>query len=187
MPTRSRIVLLNGVGSAGKTSIAKALQAITRVPYLHVAMDDFLEMLPEAYQDHPESFRYQALVEDGQPSIAIDAGPVGESVMRGLRAAVAALAQECYNLIVDDVLFGEAGGVADYRHRLAAHDLVVVGIHAPLAVLEARERARGDRLIGLARWQFPRVHADVAYDLEVDTSRATAEDCARAIKEHFNL
>ncbi|MGN6146630.1 MAG: phosphotransferase-like protein, partial [Mesorhizobium sp.] len=33
------ILLLNGVGSAGKGSIARALQAITREPFLHVQMD----------------------------------------------------------------------------------------------------------------------------------------------------
>ena len=187
MPARSRIVVLNGVGSSGKSSIAMVLQAITRVPYLHVAMDTFLEMLPEAYQDHTDSFHYQALVEDGHPSIAIHAGPVGENVMRGLRAAVAALAEEGNNLIVDDVLFGEQGGVADYRRRLASHDFKVIGVKAPLDVLEAREKARGDRLIGLARWQFPRVHEGILYDLEVDTSRASPEACARAIRDRFDL
>jgi chloramphenicol 3-O phosphotransferase len=45
----ARIVLLNGVGSVGKSSIAKALQAITSEPFLHVQMDAFLDMLPEAY------------------------------------------------------------------------------------------------------------------------------------------
>lgn len=64
--TVSRILLLNGAGSAGKTSIAKALQAITREPYLHVAMDAFLDMLPEVYQDHAESFRYEMLTEGGR-------------------------------------------------------------------------------------------------------------------------
>lgn len=40
-----RIIILNGAGSAGKSSIAKALQAITNEPFLHVAMDDFLDIL----------------------------------------------------------------------------------------------------------------------------------------------
>jgi chloramphenicol 3-O-phosphotransferase len=40
------IVLLNGVGSAGKSSIARALQQITAEPFLYVQMDTFIEMLP---------------------------------------------------------------------------------------------------------------------------------------------
>jgi chloramphenicol 3-O phosphotransferase len=187
MAFRARIVLLNGVGSAGKSSIAKALQASTREPYLHVAMDAFLEMLPAALQDHPETFGYARLVEDGRPSIAIQTGPVGARLLAGMRGAVAALAAEGNNLIVDDVMLAEAGAMADYRARLARHDLMTVGVLAPLAVLEAREKARGDRDIGLARWQFGRVHVGMTYDFEVDTGRASPEACAEAIRRRFDL
>jgi len=53
----AKIVLLNGVGSAGKSSIAKALQAITVEPFLHVQMDAFLKMLPEPLQEHAPGLR----------------------------------------------------------------------------------------------------------------------------------
>ena len=185
--TSSRVLLLNGVGSAGKSSIAKSLQVITRAPFQHVAMDAFLDMLPAAYQDHPDGFRYETLLDRGRPSVAIHSGPVGERLMTGLRAAVAGLAGEGNDLIVDDVLFGEAGGVADYRRRLAAHDLMVVEVKAPLDVLEAREAARGDRLIGLALWQYGLVHAGIVYDFEVDTATASPEHCARRIRDRFDL
>ncbi len=56
---------------------------------------------------------------------------------------------------------------------------------APLAVLEGRERQRKDR--GLARWQYDLVHQGKIYDLEVDTSTATAMDCARKIKQAFGI
>ena len=54
-------------------------------------------------------------------------------------------------------------------------------------MLEARERARGDRMIGLARRQFARIHKDIAYDLALDTTQATALECAQRIKESFGL
>jgi chloramphenicol 3-O phosphotransferase len=62
-----------------------------------------------------------------------------------------------------------------------------VGVVASLAVREARERGRGDRAIGLARWQFDRVHSGNVYGLTVDTEEASAEACARRIVEAFNL
>jgi chloramphenicol 3-O-phosphotransferase len=43
-----RIVVLNGIGSVGKSFVAKALQALVTEPFLHVQMDAFLDMLPEA-------------------------------------------------------------------------------------------------------------------------------------------
>jgi chloramphenicol 3-O phosphotransferase len=42
-------------------------------------------------------------------------------------------------------------------------------------------------MIGLARWQYDRVHKDMTYDLEVDTSRATAMQCAEMIRKEFGL
>jgi chloramphenicol 3-O phosphotransferase len=181
----AKIVLLNGVGSAGKGSIAKALQTITSEPFLHVEMDAFLDMLPAAYQEHPEAFTYETVQQDGKPAVVISAGPVGERLMRGMRHAIAALAAQGNNLIVDDVLTGGDG--ANYAALLSGCDLFLVGVFAPLDVLEARERERGDRLIGLAHWQYDRVHRNMTYDLEVDTSRATPMECAQLIKEKFGL
>jgi chloramphenicol 3-O phosphotransferase len=63
----ARIILLNGVGSAGKSSIARALQAITSKPYLHVAMDSFLDMLPASYWDHPDGFTFTPVTDAAEP------------------------------------------------------------------------------------------------------------------------
>lgn len=35
----TRIIVLNGIGSVGKSSVARALQREARRPFLHVAMD----------------------------------------------------------------------------------------------------------------------------------------------------
>jgi chloramphenicol 3-O phosphotransferase len=103
-----------------------------------------------------------------------------------MRHAIAAMAAQGNNLIVDDVLLGE-DKAADYAQLLRPFDVFRVGVFAPLNVLEARERQRGDRLIGLARWQYDRVHTGIEYDLEVDTGTASAVACAELIKQRFRL
>ncbi|MER8742967.1 chloramphenicol phosphotransferase [Mesorhizobium sp. M1004] len=181
----AKIVLLNGVGSAGKSSIARALQTIATEPFLHVQMDAFIDMLPPALQDHADGFSFETVLEDGRPSVVIRSGPVGARTMRGMRHAIAAMAGQGNNLIVDDVIFDEE--IAEYVELLSSFDLHLVGVMAPLEVLEAREAARADRLPGLARWQYGRVHNGIDYDLEVDTSRLTPLECARRIQERFRL
>jgi chloramphenicol 3-O phosphotransferase len=181
----ARIILLNGVGSVGKSSVAKALQAITADPFLHVSMDAFLEMMPPGSFDRPDDVMFEVIEEDGKPSVVIKQGLFADRVMRGMRHAIAAMADEGNDMIVDDVLLFDAG--AHYEDVLAAHQLIKVGLFAPLDVLEERERQRGDRLIGLARWQYGRVHRGINYDLEIDTSRATAQECAQRIKMAFGL
>ncbi len=186
------IVLLNGVGSVGKSSIAKALQKITTEPFLHVEMDAFLAMLPDTYQDHPDGLSFETTIEGGKPSVFVRTGPVAERAFGGMRRAIAAMANAGNNLIVDEVIFGNVtteygNALSEYRMFLAPFQLYLVGVHAPLEILEDRERRRGDRLVGLARWQCDHVHRGIAYDLEIDTGFASAAECALMFKERFNL
>ncbi|MEO5756901.1 MAG: chloramphenicol phosphotransferase [Mesorhizobium sp.] len=181
----AKIILLNGVGSAGKSSIAKALQTIAIEPFLHVQMDAFIEMLPDGLQGHADGFSYETVQQDGKPSVVIKAGPVGQRALQGMRHAIAAMAAQGNNLIVDDVLCN--GEMPEYRRLLSAFELHLVGVFAPLEVLEARESQRPDRLPGLARWQYGRVHKGVDYDLEIDTSSLTPLKCARRIQQKFRI
>ena len=183
---RALVIVLNGVGSAGKSSTARALQEICARPLLHVAMDDFIGMMPERMFGHPDGLVFEAGEEDGNPVVQVGSGPVMKRAMSGMRHAIAAMAARGNDLIVDDVMF-DAREAQEYRELLAGFDLRMVGLFASLEVLEQRERARGDREIGLARWQYKRVHQDMVYDLEIDTDAATAMQSAEMIRERFGL
>ncbi len=186
MRVKSRIVLLNGVGSSGKSSIATALQQIASEPFLHVEMDAFIAMLPAASFNQPDGITFETTHQQGKPVVVIRSGPAAARALRGMRHAIAAMAAQGNNLIVDEVLLGE-DKAAEYAQLLRPFDVFLVGVFAPLDVLEARERQRGDRLIGLARWQYDRVHRGMDYDLHVDTGTASAMACAELIKQRFRL
>jgi chloramphenicol 3-O phosphotransferase len=183
---RPNIIILNGVGSVGKSTTARALQTLTARPFLHVAMDTFIHMLPEGMFGHPDGLIFEAVQDQGKPSIIIRTGPVIERAMQGMRHAIAAMAAQGNNLIVDEVMIGK-DKEQEYRALLSAFDVRLVGLFAPLDVLEARERARGDREIGLARWQHDRVHRDMSYDLEIDTTVTTPLENAKKIRDAFGL
>ena len=123
--------------------------------------------------------------EENRSLIVIKTGPVGERALRGMRHAIVAMEEEGNNLIVDDVLLGSEK--KEYADLLSPFEPYTVGVKAPLDVLEGRERERGDRLIGLARWQFDKVHQGMIYDLEVDTSSAPPLECAALVKQRFQL
>ena len=180
----SRIVLLNGVSSVGKGSVAKALQRLASRPMLHVQMDAFLEMMPPGSFGAPEGYAFETHEEDGKPVTAITSGELLAATLRSMRAAVAAMADSGVDLVVDEVIWDPAD-LADYRRRLAGHAFHAVGLMAPLEVVEAREKARGDRTLGLARWQYDKVHAGMVYDLTLDTSLATPEALAARIRQTF--
>ncbi|MBL9047075.1 MAG: hypothetical protein JNK34_07155 [Tabrizicola sp.] len=177
----TRILVLNGLGRVGKSSLARAVQAQSRVPLLHVTMDGFLEMLPEALQDHPQGISYVPTA----CGVEVRVGPVGARLCDGMFGAVAALAKAGCDLVFDTVM--DRATAARCRARLSAFETAHVGLVAPLAVIEAREAQRGDRLIGLARAQFGKVHVGVDDDLTLDMEKLSPEAAARVLCERFGL
>jgi len=107
-------------------------------------------------------------------------GPVGQRLASGMRAALAAFARAGNAVLVDDVFIDRAW-LDEWRTELAGVELLLVGVMAPLNVLEERERARGNRVAGEARAQVDLIHDGVEYDLTVDTSRQSPDECARSI------
>jgi chloramphenicol 3-O phosphotransferase len=148
-------------------------------------MDQFIEMMPPGLVGDPAGLVFETIDDGGKPSVAITMGPDFERLMTGMRHAIAAMAEQGNNLIVDDVLLADEA--RQYRALLSAHALRFVGLHASLEVLERRERERGDRLIGLARGQYERLHRNIAYDLEIDTAAVTPAQAAQAIRDAFGL
>lgn len=166
------IILLNGTSGAGKTSIARALQQIMDVPYLHVPIDSFGDMAPGPDKlGEPGSRAWQ---------------DVFNRVLSGFHHSLAALAAAGNNLIVDHVIVqgGEPENwLTECVDVLAPFTAYFIGVHCPLEELRRRERARGDREEGQAERQLSHVHRHGVYDLELDTSLLSAEQCARKIKK----
>jgi len=183
---KPKIIILNGTSSVGKTSTAKAIQEFASKPYMHLQMDSFLAMLPRRLDNHADGLLFRNIGTEQKPEIAISSGPALEMLMAGMRGAVAAMAKQGNDLIVDDVLWDQKD-FDEYRALLVEFDPRFVLLDAPLDIIEDRERSRGDRVLGLARWQFDRVRQLRRYDLVVETSKSDPETCAKEIIVAFDL
>lgn len=176
------IIFLNGTSSAGKTSIARILQHQLSEPYLHMALDAFLDMFPSHWVGkNPDGFAEAAFSSASDAALAIYLTPVAQRLISGYHHALAVCAATGNNLIVDHVLL-ERHWLQECVALLADFSVFFVGVHCPLDVLEAREQERVNRASGLARVQFDRVHADALYDLEIDTSLASPQECVARIE-----
>ncbi|MEO1488916.1 MAG: chloramphenicol phosphotransferase [Pseudomonadota bacterium] len=182
----ARVIVLNGIGSVGKTSTAKALQELCEEPLLHVSGDAFLEMMPQKLWGHPSWISFSQKAHEGKREVAIQMGEGFEGFMLGMRSAIAELARAGTSCVVDDVMLS-AQDQGIYRTALGPIRTHFVALHAPLEVLERREYERGDRLIGLARWQWDRVHKGIEYDFEVETVDHSPRDVAMAIADALGL
>ncbi len=172
------IIFLNGCTSAGKTSIARALQAATPPARLRIGIDDGFALLPA---DHPDGYWFDR---NTRGLVRLNYGVAGRQALASYRRAAAVIALDSLDLIVDEVVL-EAEFADDWVALTSSLDVFAVGVHCDLAELERRELARGDRRPGQARGQRDIVHTLLAYDIEIDTTTATASQSAATIDAAF--
>ncbi len=154
----------------------RALQERLEPPYLDMGVDRFIFMLPKRYLNRP--------LWDDVLGKADRAGETGRMLCSGMHHAIAAAARAGLNVVVDHVLV-EKAWVEECARLFADLPAYLIGIQCPLEVLEERERSRKDRTLGQARVQYSVIHKYASYDLEVDTSVMTAEQCAEGIIERL--
>lgn len=179
------IILINGAGSSGKSLIAREIQRISKKIYLHVQMDVFIEMLPDHLQNDKSTFQYleHNNEQSDKPYIEIITGHQGEKLLKRMRHAMLALANVGNNLIIDDVILDHS--FDDYISIFKEFKLFKVGVMCDLQTLEQREKLRGDRMLGLSRWQYNKVHSKKKYDLTINTTFLTKNESANLILSHI--
>ncbi len=157
------IIFLNGVSSAGKSSIAKILLNKLKEPYFIFGVDRFLEpSLPmRINMDIPNDLE------------------IIERSLSGFNKALRCYAQAMDFMIIDHVLHNPKW-IIEIAEALQESEVYFVGVTAPLEIIEAREKLRNDRQLGTARSQYEQFRK-YQYDILIDTSKCTAEEAADKI------
>ena len=163
------VVLLNGTSSSGKSTLAKTLQGVLDKPFLHLDGDYFWQMYPERFFAGKPDELYR---------------PWRGRFLPASYLSIATLVKSGLNVIVDEVLT-KPMTLTWLQAALADSEVVFVGLYCGLAELERRESKRGDRKIGLARFQYPNIHIHGEYDIEVNTENNDVVACAQQIKERL--
>lgn len=179
------ILMLNGTSSSGKTALARALQLQWPGPLLHLGTDTAIGMLPASLVGMKPGARDGIEFYDDSdalgPVVRVRSGPVGRKLDASFARAARVFAEDGHDLVLDLVLF-DPTSLRAYVEALHGHRTYLIGVHCDLAVLEARELARGDRFQNLARAQVPAVHEFRGfYDLEIDTTSRGPHELARSV------
>ncbi|MGI9373756.1 MAG: phosphotransferase-like protein [Hyphomicrobiales bacterium] len=169
------IILLNGISSSGKTSIAHCLQSDFTYCWLNFSIDSVLYSLPE---------------DDLNKMIAGDpinrAGYEYAKLASGYSQALAALTRAGNKIISDNALV-TAAQKQELMSAVMPFKVLWVGVHCDLTVATQREKARGDRVLGTAKREHLCVHSNIDYDICVDTTHRSPQKIAKEIIAFMSL
>jgi chloramphenicol 3-O phosphotransferase len=175
------VVILNGVPRAGKSSIAAAIQASFDGIWMNLGVDVSIPSTP------PQLRPGIGLRPGGErPDIEVHV-PL---LYAALYESVLAHARLGLNVVTDvdhhDWYREPRGILADVARRLDGIDAWFVGVRCPIEIIAQRRDLEPDEEIPAPwlRWQEA-VHDPGIYDLEVDTSLASPEECAAQIAERM--
>jgi len=172
------VIVLNGGSSAGKSSLAAELKQRLDGRWLSLGIDDLIKALSFGPND-TSAGGTMTFVHGG----AIEIDPEFFPAQSAWYAGLAAIARAGVGLIIDEVFLNGGQSQDELRKALLGLRVIWVGVQCEADVAEARERDREDRTSGLARDQANRVHVGATYDLSVDTSKTTTDQCADDIIE----
>jgi chloramphenicol 3-O phosphotransferase len=185
-----QIVVLNGVPRSGKLSIAAVIQESFDGVWMNLGVDAWVREVT------PERLR---------PGIGLRPGEDREELAvlipvmyAGLYDSIAAHSRLGLNVVVD-VGHHVEEMLVDCARRLEGLLALFVGVRCPIEVImERRNAGQGGREGRYAagssedpipapvqRWQDA-VHVPGIYDVEVDTSVMSAEECAGAIRRRLD-
>src|SRR5690242_4259014 len=186
VPEPGQIVILNGTPRSGKSSIAAVIQDMFDGVWMNLGVDRFMAMTPDRYQPGI-GLRPGGERPDLEPLVAL--------LYRAMYESIAAHSRHGVNVAVDvghhDAYSVPLGILPACARLLRGRPALFVGVRCPLDVVMARRRATwgtdptdGPAPAPVRLWQRA-VHHPGIYDLEVDTSILTPEECAAAIRQRL--
>lgn len=168
---KGRIIFLNGVTSAGKTSIVEALQSREDIFFYVVANDLFQEMVGENYLRR-NYWKYLSEVIIMMYHTAKLYSDMGK------------------NVLIDGILVERKELRPHYRQLLEIlrdNPLDIVEIYCPLDICRQRNIIRGDRYETQSQEQYDLMAENIKYSARVDTSIYGSDECAeKIIRELFH-
>ncbi len=161
---KGKIIILNGVSSSGKTTLAKALQNVLAEEYLVLGIDDIIGMMPA-----------------GLPRTGVeDAVRKCQTI---LHKFVRSLSDMGYNVIVDNIILSAFGTLEECVSCLYEYPVMMVHVVCPVHELRRREQERGDRSVGNGESQIADLVPKDTYDVVVNTFEESIEQCVTRIMQ----
>ena len=195
-PTKpGQIVILNGAPRAGKSSIVTVIQDTFEGVWMNLDVDVFARgVTPKRYQP---GIGLRPGPGPGLGGNAPELEPFVPTFYAAVYESIAAHSRLGLNVVTDSGHHGaiHPGVLGDCARRLAGLSVLFVGVRCPIEVIMKRrnEGQPGRYVVGSSEDPVPppvhlwqeEVHKPGIYDLEVDTSLLSPQDCAAQIRQRL--
>ncbi|MAS94865.1 MAG: hypothetical protein CMO55_16840 [Verrucomicrobiales bacterium] len=163
-------IVISGPSSAGKTSLAKALQeSLLPEVWLAFSVDDIIYGLPE-------SVLHRCNLEDNWEGV--DGGAFYNGATGCLRALL-----EAGNRVIFDAVVGNEKSGKSIEMALSGFAVFTIELRCDLSTLEQRASHRGDRTIRETRRSFESSRTHAEPDCVLDSGEHTVEEMAALVVE----
>ncbi|REK76752.1 phosphotransferase-like protein [Paenibacillus paeoniae] len=166
---RGKIIFLNGVTSAGKTSIVEAIQSQSEQFYYVVANDLFEETIGERYL-REDYWKY-----------------LSEAIMLMYHTAKL-FSDHGKNVLIDGIMVERPELKPHYgkvKEIFSGYPLSIIEVFCPLDICRERNIARGNRREDQSQEQHDMMARDIPYHYSVNTGINSPEQCADLILNHI--
>lgn len=192
-----QIIILNGTPRAGKTSIAEVIQETYPGVWMQLGVDVFARgVTPRRYQP---GVGLRPGPGPGKGGDKPELEPLVPVLYAAMYESIAAHSRLGLNVVVD---VGHHGAIhpqvlGDCARRLAGLPVLFVGVRCPIEEIMRRRNLAGPKggyAVGTREEPVPppvvlwqeEVHKPGIYDLEVDTSVLSPEQCAQQIRQRLD-
>lgn len=179
---KGKIIILNGTSSAGKSTTARAVQAVMAETCLHLGVDHFQQTFPPGLIGIGTTLtgelagwqvRYS---QNGLQEVRI--GPLGYRLGEAMYRAAAGISDAGIHVVMDDVIWTRQM-LATAVKILHAYPVYFIALDLSLAAAEKREQTRDDRGPGNAQYFYPLVYElNDIYDARIDVEKHDPETSA---------
>ena len=178
------VIILNGAGSSGKSSIARHLLKEIQDPTVYHGFDFLIPaLIPHKDSFGPaadESNRTYVRKLDNELHARMNNRNL--SLLPLIYEFIVPLVRGGFHVIVDTLLPGEC--ISPLFDILDGIPTYLIGVRCSEGELTRRERLRADRKQGSAIKTADWIHLNMIYDFEVDTTENNPRSCALLIIEH---
>jgi chloramphenicol 3-O phosphotransferase len=190
----SKIIILNGTSSVGKSSIAHEIHMNSSIPFIHFCMDGFFGMLHPRFNglglDHLQKrygdYKLGFYTSDAWNGYNIECGEIGQKIDNALPYCIRECAKQGLNIVCPAIIT-TTKLMNSYKDILRDFDTTFIYIDCDIDIIAKREKERCDRIVVTSINLLNKFETQDLHDFTFDSTNHSSKQIANEILNFVKL